>query len=128
MTDAPKPPIPTPGEWATYIASRRPQHKIHKTRGQAVSAIYYQVWSFPRGGTIFQFIDGEWVEVFSFKSSDAECYLCGEKFGYDEVNGLRDRQYMYNRGMKKGTFEKLWYHSECNKQLLELEGQKRSFT
>lgn len=48
---------PTVGVWATYIPSRKPKFKVHKTRGHAKSAFHYV-----STGILYESVDGEWVE------------------------------------------------------------------
>lgn len=65
-------------QWATFVSGRKPRFKMHKDRGQAMNAIMYTVGSHPRGGVIYQFVDGDW-KVFYTYEYDETCVECGVK-------------------------------------------------
>lgn len=54
-------PKPNP-MWATYIYDRTPRWKVHNDRGKAHNAVYYKLYSGPRGGVIYKLVDNEWTE------------------------------------------------------------------
>lgn len=64
-------------EWATFVAGRRPEFKLHNGRGQAKNAVLYEVQHGPRGGTIYHYENDEWVPVFTYEQ-DWHCFICGE--------------------------------------------------
>ena len=70
------PPSPEAYKYTSYIEDRSPKYKVHRNIGQAKNAVLYQVHGWPRGGVIFEFIDGEWKEIFSYEP-DFSCVLCG---------------------------------------------------
>lgn len=69
--------------WATFIPSRRPQFKVHETKGQATAAIKYQsiydddgMYRIPEDIILYQQQDAEWVEVpFKKNYKDSESIL-----------------------------------------------------
>ena len=86
--------------WASYVPDRTPQFKVHTGRGQAVNAVHYQRCSQPRGGIVYEWIDGKWVENYRYEKKDT-CVKCGKPLGrtrYSAVSSFPappDREYAH---------------------------------
>lgn len=81
-------------EWASYVADRKPQFKVHSNRGQAKNAVMYQLRNGPRGGVIYHLEKGEWVVSFVYEQ-DWNCWVCGEEI--TDRNDISQVSYKWKR-------------------------------
>ncbi len=102
------PPPPNPPEWASYVAGRRPQHKLHTKRGFAFNAVmtYRQT-----GNVMFHWENDDWVEVFIVPDFDViTCEYCNLPFTRS-LYGRREVEHV--RHDKNDIYDIHWYHPDC---------------
>ncbi len=70
--------------WATFVPERKPQFKVHNTKGLAHSALgqrnYYESYA------LYELVGGIWHRRFEYVPG-SDCNYCGNEFSKDQWGG-----------------------------------------
>ncbi len=114
------PPPPPPPRWATAIAGRRPEFKMHTTWGHvraAVGGSFMGVRGGVRGGNVYEWNGTEWVLLYDIPPGTPKKdnpFFLGTKGGPQDVEKMKRRE----EAARKARIDPL------RQELEELEGDK----
>jgi hypothetical protein len=104
-------PSPKPYGYASWIPGRRPEMKLYPQKGHAINAVHYGGFDHVRGGIVYEYIDGEWINIHECKM-DYTCIKCGVEYNWSTYRANHEYARIVDRKVKPKCAQR-YIHDKC---------------